>query len=134
MAKRCELTGVGVQTGHKVSHSNRKTRRRFLPNLQSVSLLSSILGRAVNMRITVSALRSVDHNGGIDGYLLSHSNSNLPEKAKKLKKKIEKALEAKEAVTAEKPKKAEKKAVKKTAPARKAKAKTTKAKSAKAKE
>lgn len=88
MSKVCELTGVGVLTGNNVSHSKRKTRRRFLPNLQNVSLYSDSLKEVVKLRITVAALRTVDHNGGIDSFLLSTSNRNLTLKAQKLKKKI----------------------------------------------
>ena len=92
MAKRCELTGVGVQSGNNVSHSNRKTRRRFLPNLQKVSLLSQALGQSISLKVTAATLRSVDHNGGLDSYLLSTSNLKLTDTAKKLKKKITKAI------------------------------------------
>jgi large subunit ribosomal protein L28 len=94
MAKRCQITGVGVQTGNKVSHSNRKTRRRFVPNLQAVSLLSAALGMPVKLRITVATLRTIDHNGGIDDYLLSTMNQNLTPEAVKLKRKIRKARAA----------------------------------------
>ena len=90
MAKRCELTGVGVQYGNNVSHSNRKTRRRFLPNLQSLTLRSEKLCQNFTFRITAATLRSVDHNGGLDSYLLSTSNSNLTELAQKVKRKIKK--------------------------------------------
>lgn len=97
MAKRCQITGVGVQTGNKVSHSNRKTRRRFVPNLQTVSVLSAALGTYIKLRITVATLRTIDHNGGIDDYLLSTGSANLMPEAIKLKRKIRKAVEAKKA-------------------------------------
>ena len=70
MSWRCELTGKTRQIGHKVSHSNRKTKRRFLPNLLNVTLLSDALGRSVRMRISANALRTVDHRGGLDAFLM----------------------------------------------------------------
>ncbi|MBV8938934.1 MAG: 50S ribosomal protein L28 [Alphaproteobacteria bacterium] len=94
MARRCELTGVGVQTGHKVSHSNRKTNTRFLPNLQEVSLMSEALGTRVPLRITAAALRSVEHNGGLDAYLLSHASDKLTAKGRRLKQQIKKKAQA----------------------------------------
>jgi large subunit ribosomal protein L28 len=100
MARRCQITGVGVQTGNKVSHSNRKTRRRYVPNLQSVSLLSTALNAYVKLRITVATLRSIDHNGGIDDYLLTTAAQKLTPQAVKLKRKIRKALAAKTAAAA----------------------------------
>lgn len=100
MSRRCELTGTGVQTGNNVSHSNRKSRRRFLPNLQNVSLPSTVLGQTIKLRITAATLRSVDHNGGLDNFLLTTANKDLTELAQKLKRKIKKAT----ADTSEKPK------------------------------
>lgn len=97
MAKRCQITGVGVQTGNKVSHSNRKTRRRFVPNLQSVSLQSEALGTSVTLRVTVATLRAIDHNGGIDAYLISTATAKLTSEAAKLKRKIRKAVALKKA-------------------------------------
>lgn len=94
MARKCALTGKGAQTGNNVSHSHRKTRRRFLPNVQSVSLQSEALGRAVSMKVTASTLRTVEHNGGLDSYLLGTSNRKLTEEAVSLKRKIQKAAEA----------------------------------------
>jgi large subunit ribosomal protein L28 len=91
MARRCDLTGKQVLSGNNVSHSNRKTRRRFKPNLQSVSLRSDVLGQNVTLRITASTLRSVEHNGGLDGYLLTTSSLKLTEEGAKLKKKVKKA-------------------------------------------
>lgn len=94
MAKRCELTGVGVRSGNNVSHSKRKTRRRFLPNLHNVSLRSEALGSDVGLKITAATLRTVDHNGGLDSYLISTSNLKLTDVAKKIKKRIKARLAA----------------------------------------
>jgi len=91
MAKRCPITGKGVQTGNTVSHAKNATRRRFLPNLQSVSLMSEILGNLVHFRISTKGLRTIEHNGGLDNYLLSTSNSRLTDEAKSIKKRILKA-------------------------------------------
>lgn len=95
MARRCELTGKGVLSGNKVSHSNRKSRRRFKPNVNNVGLRSDALGLDVNLSIAPSTLRSVDKNGGLDAYLLSTSSTKLPEDAVRLKKRIKRALAAK---------------------------------------
>ena len=70
MARRCELTGKAVLTGNNVSHANNKSRRRFLPNLNQVTLISDALGQSVRLRITSHALRSVEHRGGLDSFLL----------------------------------------------------------------
>jgi len=70
MSRRCELTGKAVQTGNLVSHSNHKTRTRFLPNLCNVTLISDVLRRKVRLRVTASALRSVEHRGGLDAFLV----------------------------------------------------------------
>lgn len=94
MSRRCELTGKAVMTGNNVSHANNKTRRRFLPNLCQVSLISDALGRQYRLRITAHALRSVEHNGGLDGYLVKASDSQLSVKAQRLKREILKAREA----------------------------------------
>jgi large subunit ribosomal protein L28 len=94
MSKRCDLTGVGPQSGNRVSHSNRKTRRRFEPNLHVVSLHSESLGQSVSLRITAATLRSVDHNGGLDSFLTSTSSTKLTEDAQKLKKKVKLAKAA----------------------------------------
>ena len=71
MARRCDITGKGVLVGNHVSHANNKTKRRFLPNLQVTSLLSDALGQLVKLRLTVNAIRTIEHNGGLDAYLLS---------------------------------------------------------------
>jgi large subunit ribosomal protein L28 len=88
MSRRCEITGKGVLTGNNVSHANNKSRRRFLPNLQDVSLLSDILGQSVRMRLCTGAMRTVEHNGGIDAFLLTTPNRDLPESAQALKRRI----------------------------------------------
>jgi large subunit ribosomal protein L28 len=88
MSRRCELTGKAVQTGNKVSHSNRKTRRRFLPNLCQVTLISEALGRSVRLRLTASAIRSVEHRGGLDAFLLKASDTDLSVGALSLKREI----------------------------------------------
>ena len=88
MSRVCELTGKSVMSGNNVSHAMNKTRRRFLPNLQQVSLPSEALGRALKMRISANALRSVEHNGGIDAFLLKAKDAQLSSKALKLKKQI----------------------------------------------
>lgn len=97
MSRRCEVTGVGVQYGNKVSHSNHKTSKRFLPNLQKVTMLSDVLEMPVKLRLTVATIRTIEHNGGLDAYLLSTSNLKLTELARKLKRKIEKKLDEKKA-------------------------------------
>lgn len=88
MSRRCELTGKGVQSGNNVSHAHNKTRRRFLPNIQSKSLLSDSLGKTVRLRVTTSALRTVELYGGLDAYLIKTPNSKLSGEAKKIKSKI----------------------------------------------
>ena len=100
MSRRCEVTGKGVLSGNNVSHANNKTRRRFLPNLQVTSLLSDILGREVRMRLSTRAIRTVEHNGGIDAFLLGTPNSKLTAECRTLKRRIEKAKEKREAVAA----------------------------------
>lgn len=93
MSRKCELTGKAVLTGNNVSHSNRKSRRRYLPNLHRVTLISDVLG-AVRMRITSNALRSVDMHGGLDSFLVSQSDEVLSPKAAQMKKKIKLARKA----------------------------------------
>ena len=94
MSRRCNITGKGVQSGNTVSHSNRKAKRRFLPNMQQVSLQSDALGQTIRMRITASTLRTIDHNGGLDNYLLTTHSKALSEEARMLKRRILKAREA----------------------------------------
>lgn len=88
MARRCELTGKAVLTGNLVSHSNRKTRTRFLPNLCNVTLLSEILNRSVRMRVTAAALRSVEHRGGLDAFLVKAKDLELSHNALVIKREI----------------------------------------------
>ena len=94
MSRRCELTGKGVLSGHTVSHSNRKTKRRFLPNLCSVTLQSDALKRTVRLKVSANALKSVDHRGGLDAFLLKAKDNALSPKALDLKRKIVKAAAA----------------------------------------
>ncbi|MEO9650803.1 MAG: 50S ribosomal protein L28 [Roseobacter sp.] len=91
MSRVCELTGKGPMTGNNVSHANNKTRRRFLPNLNDVTLQSETLGRGFKFRISASALRTVDHRGGLDKFLAKARNTELSDNARKVKKAIEKA-------------------------------------------
>jgi large subunit ribosomal protein L28 len=90
MSRRCELTAKGPQVGHKVSHSNTKTKRRFLPNLCNVTLISDALGRSVRLRVSTNALKTVDHRGGLDAFLLKAKESELSQKAVDLKRAIAK--------------------------------------------
>ena len=90
MAWRCELTGKGPLVGHKVSHSNIKTKRRFLPNLVNVTLTSDTLGRSVRARISTNALKTVDHRGGLDAFLLKAKDADLGPKMLDLKRQITK--------------------------------------------
>jgi large subunit ribosomal protein L28 len=92
MAWRCELTGKSAQTGHKVSHSNRKSKRRFLPNLCNVTMMSDTLGRSVRLRISTNALKTVDHRGGLDAFLMKADADQLSRRARELKRQIEKKL------------------------------------------
>ncbi|MDQ0313814.1 50S ribosomal protein L28 [Amorphus orientalis] len=88
MARRCELTGKAVLTGNNVSHANNKTRRRFLPNLCTVTLLSDALDRGVRLRVSAAALRSVEHRGGLDAFLLKQDDKTLSPRALLLKREI----------------------------------------------
>ncbi len=88
MARRCELTGKGVMSGNNVSHANNKSRRRFLPNLKEVSLMSDALERSVRLRISAYALRSVEHRGGLDAFLVKASDDELSIKAARLRKEV----------------------------------------------
>src|ERR1700684_4133691 len=90
MSRICELTGKGRQVGHNVSHANNKTKRAFLPNLQNVTLISDVLGRSVKMRVSMTGLRSVEHVGGVDNWLLKTSGEKLSLKARRLKREITK--------------------------------------------
>ena len=99
MARRCELTGKTVQAGNNVSHANNKTRRRFLPNLQVTTLLSDTLG-SVRLRLSTRAIRTIEHNGGLDSYLLSHTDAKLTTEGLELKRRLQKANAKKEAKAA----------------------------------
>ncbi len=88
MAKKCDLTGTGVQTGNNVSHANNRTRRRFMPNLHVVSLLSETLNKVFKLKICAKTLRSIEHNGGLDSYLEKTATKNLTPEAKAIKKQI----------------------------------------------
>ena len=81
MSRRCQITGKSVLSGNNVSHANNKTRRRFLPNLQETSLLSDVLGFSVRLRLSTRAIRTIEHNGGIDAFLLGTPDRRLPEEA-----------------------------------------------------
>jgi large subunit ribosomal protein L28 len=91
MSRRCELTGIGPMSGNKVSHANNKSRRRFLPNLNEVTLQSETLGRSFQLKISAAALRSVDHRGGLDAFLAKAKDDTLSADAMKIKKAIAKA-------------------------------------------
>jgi large subunit ribosomal protein L28 len=92
MARRCELTGKGVLVGNAVSHANNKTKRRYLPNLCNVHLMSDALGQSVALKISAKALKSVEHRGGLDAFLIKADRDELSPKARKLKRDIEKKL------------------------------------------
>jgi large subunit ribosomal protein L28 len=94
MSRVCELTGKGPMSGNTVSHANNKTRRRFLPNLNEVTLASESLGQSFRLRISAAALRSVDHRGGLDAYLAKARDTELSARALKIKRDIEKAASA----------------------------------------
>ena len=94
MSRRCDLTGKGPMVGHTVSHSNIKTKRRFLPNLLSVTLMSDALGRSFKMRVSANALKSVDHRGGLDAFLLKASDKDLAPKVLEIKRSLRKKLAA----------------------------------------
>lgn len=98
MSRRCEISGKAVLSGNTVSHANNKNRRRFLPNLQEQTLLSDVLG-SVRMRLTTHALRTIEHNGGLDAFLTTTPNRNLPPEAQTVKRRLVRAA-AKKAATA----------------------------------
>ncbi|MGG5887882.1 50S ribosomal protein L28 [Falsiroseomonas sp. HC035] len=97
MARRCGITGKGVLTGNNVSHANNKTRRRFLPNMQETSFFSDILGTPVRMRLSVNGIRTVEHNGGLDSFLLGTPDRRLPQEAMVLKRRLMRARDKKAA-------------------------------------
>ena len=88
MAKRCQITGKAVMSGNNVSHANNRTRRRFLPNLQVTTMQSDILGRSLKLRVSTSAIRTVEKHGGIDPFLIQARNSELAEEARAIKSEI----------------------------------------------
>jgi large subunit ribosomal protein L28 len=90
MARRCELTGKGVRSGHLVSHANNRKKRVFRPNLQTVSLASDTLGCKVSLRISMNALRTIDRIGGLDPFLLKAKDDVLSDRARRLKRQIAK--------------------------------------------
>jgi large subunit ribosomal protein L28 len=94
MSRRCDLTGKAAQVGHRVSHSNIKTKRRFLPNLVNVTMISDALGRSFKLRVSANALKSVDHRGGLDAFLVKSSADSLSPKARELKRQVAKKLAA----------------------------------------
>ena len=91
MSRVCELTGKGPMSGNTVSHDNNKSRRRFLPNLNQVTLISDALGRSFSLRISAAALRTVDHRGGLDAFLAKAKDDELSAEALKIKKELAKA-------------------------------------------
>jgi large subunit ribosomal protein L28 len=94
MARRCELTGKGVLSGHNVSHANNKTKRKFRPNVSDVAVISDKLNRTVRLKISKQALRSIDHNGGLDTFLLKQSDDHLSLRARRLKREVARAVAA----------------------------------------
>ena len=94
MARRCDFTGKGVQSGNNVSHANNRTRRRFLPNMQKASLLSDVLGETIQVRLSTQAIRTIEKRGGLDAFLLSTPAAKLGKKARVLKRRVQKAQEA----------------------------------------
>ncbi len=100
MARRCGITGKGILAGNNVSHANTKTRRRFLPNLQETSFYSDVLKANLRIRLSVNGIRTVEHNGGIDSFLLTTPDRKLPEEALTLKRRIQKAQAKREAAAA----------------------------------
>ncbi|MBI1245552.1 MAG: 50S ribosomal protein L28 [Alphaproteobacteria bacterium] len=93
MARRCMVTGKGPMIGNNVSHANNKTKRRFLPNLQDATLLSDVLGRSVRVRISTNGLKTVEHAGGLDSWLVKTPNRKLDKDMRRLKEQVETALE-----------------------------------------
>ena len=94
MARRCELTGKGVLSGHNVSHANNKTKRKFRPNVSDVAVISDKLNRTVRLKISKQALRSIDHNGGLDTFLLKQADDKLSLRARRLKREVVRAFAA----------------------------------------
>jgi large subunit ribosomal protein L28 len=97
MARRCDLSGKGVMTGNNVSHANNRTRRRYLPNLQDTAMLSDALGQMVRLRLATSTIRTIEHNGGLDSYILGERPSKLTPEGRRLRKRIEKVTSREQA-------------------------------------
>ncbi|MBI1206210.1 MAG: 50S ribosomal protein L28 [Azospirillum sp.] len=100
MARRCSVTGKGTQFGNNVSHANNKSRRRFQPNLQETSMLSDALGAMVRLRLSTNAIRSIEHKGGLDSFLLDAKDALLSTDARRVKSRIARAVEKKQAAQA----------------------------------
>ncbi len=94
MSRRCELTGKAAQVGHQVSHSNIKTKRRFLANLVNVTMMSDALGRSVKLRVSTNALKTVDRRGGLDAFLIKAKEDELSTRAREIKRQVHKKLKA----------------------------------------
>ncbi len=94
MSRRCELTGVGPMVGHNVSHSNMKSKRRFLPGLKTIRVQSEALGQVFNLRITNAALRTLDYKGGLDAFLIKASDEQLSLRARRIKRQLKAKLAA----------------------------------------
>ena len=97
MSRRCMVTGKGVMSGNNVSHALNRTRRKFLPNIQDTKVYSEALGRRIKLRVSIHGLRTLDHNGGFDAWLMSRSVSKLDPSLRSIRKELEKKLEAKTA-------------------------------------
>jgi large subunit ribosomal protein L28 len=97
MSRRCVITGKGVMVGNNVSHANNKTRRRYLPNLQATSVLSDALGHSVRLRLSTNGIRTIEHNGGLDAFLLTTADAKLTPDARRLKRRVEQAKAKREA-------------------------------------
>ena len=97
MSRRCGVSGKGVMPGHNVSHANNKSPRKFLPNLQHISLLSDALGQMIRLRLTVNAIRTIERNGGLDVYLMKTPNSKLSPDIRRIKARIQRRADAKAA-------------------------------------
>jgi large subunit ribosomal protein L28 len=93
MSRRCVVTGKSVLVGNNVSHANNKTKRRFMPNLQVTSLLSDAMGRAVRVRVSTNGLRTIEHNGGLEAWLLGTPDTKLQPEMRRLKRQVERAKE-----------------------------------------
>ena len=94
MSRRCELTGKGPMVGNNVSHANNKTKRRFLPNLTETALMSETLGRTFRLKVSAAALRTVDHKGGLDAFLMKAKDADLSDRARRIKREIQSAQPA----------------------------------------